>query len=349
MILTTTIGSYPKPKFLEIPDWFQGDKGTDTDRPTEDWKSAIKILSSNKNKIIEKALAEVINDQVVSGIDIVTDGEIRRENYIHYHCRHINGIDFDHLTKKTARTGNYDCYLPTINSQVSFTKPFLDSEFKINQKYTLNPVKITIPGPLTIADTIANEFYDDNKRLGLDLSKIINKEIKYLADAGCRYIQIDEPLFARKSKEAIEYGLENLERCFYGIEKNIEKIVHICCGYPDKVDSQDYPKAPLESYSTLSDYLEESLIDTVSIEDAHRHNDLALLENFKSTKVILGLVKIASSEIESVEEIYERIKKALEHIDSSRIIAAPDCGLGYLTREMAMIKLKNLSEAAKLF
>tara|TARA_B110001454_G_scaffold213273_1_gene231182 strand:+ start:1929 stop:2978 length:1050 start_codon:yes stop_codon:yes gene_type:complete len=348
MILTTTIGSYPKPDFLKIPDWFQGEKGTDSERPTDKWKEAIELLGKERNVLIQKAVAEVLSDQIKSGIDIVTDGEVRRENYIHYHCRHIKGIDFNGLTKKTARTGNYDCYLPTIRSKLFFNKPFLNNEFTINQKISSNPVKITIPGPLTITDTISDNFYFDDKKLGNDLSQIINKEIKYLAEVGCMHIQIDEPLFARKSQEAIEFGLENIERCFYGIPKEVEKIVHICCGYPDKIDSVDYPKAPLDSYSILANYLEDSLIDTVSIEDAHRNNDLKLLENFKSTKIILGLVKIASSEIESVEMIYERIKKALNHIDKERLIAAPDCGLGYLTREMAMLKLNNLAQAAKL-
>ena len=348
MILTTTIGSYPKPDFLKIPDWFQGKKGTDSEKPTLKWEKAFELLGKERDILIQKAVTEVLNDQINSGIDVVTDGEVRRENYIHYHCRHIKGIDFNKLTKKTARTGNYDCYLPTIKSRLSFKRPFLNNEFIINQKISSNPVKITIPGPLTITDTIFDNFYFNNKVLGNELSQIINTEIKYLAEAGCKYIQIDEPLFARKSKEAIEFGLENLERCFHGISNEVEKIVHICCGYPDKIDSVDYPKAPLDSYSILANYLEDSSIDTVSIEDAHRNNDLKLLESFKSTKIILGLVKIASSEIESVEMIYERIKKALNHIDKERLIAAPDCGLGYLTRKMAMLKLNNLAQAAKL-
>ena len=347
MILTTTIGSYPKPEFLKLPDWFQGEKGTDTERPTADWKNAMNALGKNKEALIEKAVQEVINDQINCGIDIITDGEVRRENYIHHHCRYINGINFDYLTKKTARTGNYDCYLPTIESKVKFTEPFLNKEFKINQKNSSKPVKITIPGPLTITDTIADNFYFNEKNLGIDLSIVINKEVKALADEGCKYIQIDEPLFARKSTEANDFGIENLERCFHGISKDIEKIVHICCGYPDKIDSENYPKAPLHSYSDIATNLEDSLIDTISIEDAHRHNDLKLLEYYKTKKIIFGLIKIASSEIEEIEEIRSRIYDCLSHIDKDRFIAAPDCGLGYLSREMAMKKLKNLAQAVK--
>jgi len=164
---------------------------------------------------------------------------------------------------------------------------------------------------------------------------------------GCKYIQIDEPLFARKPIEANDYGIEQLERCFHGIENKIEKIAHICCGYPDRLDAIDYPKAPLRSYFDISKNIDESIIDTVSIEDAHRHNDLKLLELFKKTNVIFGLVKIASSKVESVNEIDYRIKKALNHIDKKRLIAAPDCGLGHLKKYMVLEKLRNLVEAAK--
>ena len=129
---------------------------------------------------------------------------------------------------------------------------------------------------------------------------------------------------------------------------DVEKIVHICCGYPDKLDAINYPKAPLESYFSISNQLDESVIDVVSIEDAHRNNDLSLLELYKNTKIIIGLIKIADSNIENIEEIDNRIKSALNHIDKERLIAAPDCGLGHLPRNLAISKLMNLVKAAKL-
>ena len=177
---------------------------------------------------------------------------------------------------------------------------------------------------------------------------VINVEIIRLVEAGCKYIQIDEPLFARKPQEAIDYGISNLEKCFKNIEtSNVEKITHICCGYPDKLDAVNYPKAPLSSYHQIAKLLDNSIIDTVSIEDAHRYNDLILLENFKKTKIILGLIKIASSMEETIDEIQTRIKKALNHIDLNRLIAAPDCGLGHLPRNLAKKKLKTMVEAVK--
>ena len=127
----------------------------------------------------------------------------------------------------------------------------------------------------------------------------------------------------------------------------VEKIVHVCCGYPDKIDSEDYPKAPLSSYSDISSNLEDSIIDTISIEDAHRYNDLNILEKFPTKKIIFGLIKIASSNIEDIDEIRSRILDCLNHIDKERLIAAPDCGLGYLSRELAIKKLSNLCKAVK--
>ena len=305
-------------------------------------------MGHERESIFLKATKEVINDQIECGIDIITDGEIRRENYIHYHCRNLKGIDFDKITKKVARTGNYECWLPTITNKVEAKESFLVDDWNKAQKLSSRPVKITIPGPMTITDTIVNEYYTSDKKLCEDLAKAINVEIKRLVDVGCKYIQVDEPLFARKPKEAIEYGIANLEKCFDSISSSdVEKITHICCGYPDKLDSVNYPKAPLDSYHQIVKLLDNSIIDCVSIEDAHRYNDLALLDKFKTKKIIIGLIKIASSVEETEQEIHNRIKDMLEHIDRERLIAAPDCGLGLLSRELAMQKLKTMVEAVK--
>tara|TARA_B100002003_G_scaffold164014_1_gene152249 strand:- start:238 stop:1287 length:1050 start_codon:yes stop_codon:yes gene_type:complete len=349
-VLTTVIGAYPKPSFLQLPDWFNAEGGTDTLKPTVDYNNAIKKMGEDAESIFLKAAAEVINDQIECGIDIVTDGEVRRENYIHYHCRHITGVDFNTLTEKIARTGNYKCWLPTIVAKVEAQDSFLVHDWKVSQKLSSKPVKITIPGPMTIADTIANTYYKSDDKMGFDLAGVINVEIKRLQKAGCKYIQVDEPLFARKPQKAIDYGIDNLAKCFEGLENTeIEKITHICCGYPDKLDVINYPKAPLDSYKKIAKALDASLIDSVSIEDAHRYNDLELLRNFTKTKVIFGLIKIASSQIETKEEIENRVLDALNYIDKQQLIAAPDCGLGHLPRQLAIEKLKIMVDVAKKF
>ena len=133
-MITTVIGSYPKPAYLKLPDWFKSKKGTDTENPTSDYIEAIREMGDEVEAIFLQATKDVINDQIECGIDIITDGEIRRENYIHYHCRHIQGIDFNKLSKKIARTGNYECFLPTIISKVEAKDPFLVDEWILTQK-----------------------------------------------------------------------------------------------------------------------------------------------------------------------------------------------------------------------
>ena len=349
-MLTTVIGAYPKPNYLKITDWFNVKGGTDTENPTKYYFKEVKQMGEKREELFLQAATEVIKDQIECGIDIVTDGEVRRENYIHYHCRHITGVDFETLTEKVARTGNYKCWLPTITAKVEAQDSFLVHDWKVSQKLSFKPVKITIPGPMTIADTIANTYYKSDDKMGFDLAEVINVEIKRLQKAGCKYIQVDEPLFARKPQQAIDFGIDNLAKCFEGLENTeIEKITHICCGYPDKLDVINYPKAPLDSYKKIAKALDASLIDSVSIEDAHRYNDLELLRNFTKTKVIFGLIKIASSQIETKEEIENRVLDALNYIDKQQLIAAPDCGLGHLPRQLAIEKLKIMVDVAKKF
>ena len=288
-MLTTVIGAYPKPSFLNLTDWFNTNK-TDKKYPTKYYNEEINDFGKNAEDLFLKATKQVIKDQELCGLDIITDGEVRRENYVHYHCRHLLGIDFSFLTEKPARSGSYTSFLPTVVSKVEAEKPFLVDEWKKNQSLTKKDLKITIPGPLTITDTVANKFYKTDEELGFDLAKAINIEVKRLVEAGCKYIQIDEPLFARKPEEALNYGIRNLEICFEGINNpKIEKIMHMCCGYPDKLDAINYPKAPLDSYKKISKQLDSSILDAISIEDAHRYNDEEIFEDFKNKKLILGL------------------------------------------------------------
>jgi 5-methyltetrahydropteroyltriglutamate--homocysteine methyltransferase len=305
-MLTTTIGAYPKPEEVPIRDWFLMEGGTDTPEPTAGYAETVRQYGARLESILDRATIDVVREQVELGIDIPTDGEIRRENYIHYHCRH-----------------------------------------QVAQSATKRPVKITVPGPLTIGDSVADDYYrNDARARGAALADALNVEIRRLADAGCPVIQIDEPVFARKVDAALAFGAEHLERCFHNVPPSTERVVHICCGYPNVLDAEDYPKAPNEAYFELASVLDEVAIDAVSIEDAHRQNDLALLERFARKKVILGVIAIARSRIEAVEEVRDRLRAALGHIDALRLLAAPDCGLGLLDRDLTRAKLRVLAEAA---
>ena len=404
-IVTTCIGAYPKPGYVKLPDWFNVAAGPDTAEPTQRWADAMRRMGEDAEAIIARGVEEVVGEQIEAGIDIPTDGEVPRENYIHYHCRHLNGFDFDNLTEKAVRGGTYSASLPTIRGPVSATREFLPADWRRAQGFSDKPVKITMPGPMTIADTNYDDYYHDPKKLGADLAAALNSEVLALAEAGCRHIQIDEPVFARRPADALAYGVENLERAFHGCPAQVTRTVHMCCGYPDRLDRDDYPKAEPQAYLQIADAMEDSSVQwlsspcknsphfekvgkysskshknrgemgnlslfmrvfamsvgkffmrrfifgvftlPVSIEDAHRHNDLALLERFATTTVIFGVVAIARSRVEPVEEIRARLCDALNHIDKARLVAAPDCGLGLLGRDLAREKMRNLSAAAK--
>ena len=348
---TTCIGAYPKPDWLPVRDWFQLENGQSSagSEVTRRYSAAIAGADAGLEKKFIEATRQAVADQIACGIDIPTDGEQRRENYIHYHCRHLDGFDFDNLTHRIVRGGAYETDLPTIRGRVR-AKPghFLDRDWVIAQNFTDRPVKITVPGPVTIMDTTADAFYGDERALAFDLAAALNHEIRALADAGCAQIQVDEPMFARRPEAALSYGLEALERCFHKAGEGVTRTMHMCCGYPNHLDDTTYPKADPGVYPRLAGELDGVAIDAVSIEDAHRHNDLALLEKFAKKTVVFGAVAIAESRIEPVEEIAERLKSALDHIDRHRLIAAPDCGLGFLGRTLAMDKLRNLTAAARI-
>lgn len=346
-IITTCIGAYPKPDQVELSDWFTDADGPDAAEPTRRWADAMRQMGEDAEAIIARGVQQVVGDQVEAGIDIPTDGEVPRENYIHYHCRHLNGFDFDNLSEKVVRGGTYSARLPTIRGPISARDRFLPADWRRAQEFCDKPVKITMPGPMTISDTNFDDYYHNEQKLGAALADALNEEVLALAEAGCRHIQIDEPVFARQPENALAYGVENLERAFHGCPAQVTRTVHMCCGYPDRLDRDDYPKADPLAYQRIADAMEDSSVQWLSIEDAHRHNDLALLERFKNTTIILGAVAIAKSRVEPVEEIRERLSAALNHIDKERLVAAPDCGLGLLGRNLARQKLHNLCAAAK--
>jgi 5-methyltetrahydropteroyltriglutamate--homocysteine methyltransferase len=345
--ITTTIGSYPKPDFVPTPDYFRQESLNDPGF-TRAYDDFIAAAPQDLEEKYVRGAGEIIADQLSAGIDILTDGEVRRDSYIHYHCRHLTGFDFRRLTPKVMRSGSWEIPVPTITGPVTAGAPFLVHDWKMAQSLTKNHVKMTIPGPMTIIDSTFDAHYGDEPTLARDLAEAINVEVRALAQAGCVYIQIDEPVFARYPEKALAYGIENLERCFDGVPEWVVKIMHMCCGYPDRLDNEDYPKADPEAYFRLAPALDASAIQQVSIEDAHRHNDLSLLERFGRTSVILGVVAIARSRVEPPEEIRTRAAAVLEHIDPQRLLLAPDCGLGMLPRRIARAKMQNLVRAARM-
>ncbi|QGX97994.1 5-methyltetrahydropteroyltriglutamate--homocysteine methyltransferase [Roseovarius faecimaris] len=343
---TTCIGAYPKPDYLPIQDWFQVhyDAEDYNERVTQGWTRE-KMRAAQD--LFDRATAEAVADQIACGVDIPTDGEQRRENYVHYQCRHFTGFDFENLTRAVMRNGAYTVDLPTIRGKITGQdNSTLVRDWQVAEAAAGRPVKITLPGPMTIADTTADAFYDDDAALARDLSDALNGQVRALAEAGCRFIQVDEPIFARKPDQALAYGIETLERCFHGVPGEVTRVVHMCCGYPNNLDDDDYPKADQQAYAQIAEAV-DGVTDQISIEDAHRYNPGDLFERFKTSQLIVGFVTVASSRVEPVEEIRTRMQEILQHIPAERLLAAPDCGLGFLGRELAMTKLRNLSTAAR--
>ncbi len=307
---TTVIGAFPKPDYVPVSDWF--------DLPDLDyaarWADEMSAAGDDAEGSFVRAAADVIADQVAAGIDVVTDGEVRRENYIHYHCRHLTGFDFEHRAEETMR-GVLPVVLPTITGPVAATEPFLPHDWRVAQAVTDRPVKVTIPGPLTITDSTVDRHYGDRSALVADLAVALNAEVRALAEAGCTHIQVDEPVFARRVGDALAFGIDALATCFDGVPDSVTRTVHCCCGYPRFLDDEEYEKAPPSAYLEIAEAVDAVRIDRFSLEDAHRPNDLAdLLPRFRDTTVILGCVAIARSRLETVDEVATRLAEALRHI-----------------------------------
>ncbi len=348
-LLTTTIGSYPKPDFVLVRDWVH---------PKSKYKPTYDAHIADRRYFHDKAIStsiflgtiDAVRAQIDAGIDVPTDGEQGREHYIFYHLRHLKGVDYNRLQIRTVR-GIEEWYkdVPTISGRIEPQGHFLRYDWQIAQQIagTGHSVKLTLPGPMTIADTVVDDYYGDETKLHRALARALNAEIRDLAAAGCEWIQIDEPLFARYPDKALAYGIENLEHCFAGVHEGVNRVVHLCCGYPRELDDPDPPKADRASYFKIAEALDEADVDAVSLEDAHRYNDLTLLEKFRTIKVIFGVISIAATRVERVDEIRDRLSAALHHIDAERLIVGPDCGLGMLDKATAHEKLKNLVEAAR--
>ncbi|MCH9018769.1 MAG: 5-methyltetrahydropteroyltriglutamate--homocysteine methyltransferase [Proteobacteria bacterium] len=345
-LLTTTIGAYPKPDYVPAISGGQS-RGLTRAEPTKAYDVFLSASPADAEERFTRATREAVRDQVGAGIDVPTDGEIRREHYVFYHCRHLRGIDFGRLVRKSMRNDSWQAEVPTVCGPISAGPPFLPDDWRCARAASDRPIKITVPGPMTITDTTADAHYGDERALGAALADALNVEIRALADAGCAWIQVDEPVMARYPDKAVDFGIDNLSRCFHGVPEAVTRCVHVCCGYPAVLDEEDYPKADREAYFAIADGLEAALVDVISIEDAHRHNDFGLLERFATSRVALGVIGIARTRIEPVDEIVARLEEALEHIDRNRLIAAPDCGLIMLDRATARAKLANLVLAAR--
>lgn len=369
-VKTTVVGAWPKPDYLDLPDWFSSGNGMVCYNPVMKEK-ALASLEKNGDcvtDVVQKAVDEVITKQLDLGLDVVTDGEIERENYFFHFVRNIQGMQLDGKTKKLIRDGASSTYAAMAVGKLEINEGWAWKEWErsvqvVEQWLTKNGqggddvraraagrVKYTIPGPMTMMDCIVDKHYGEGKERDLidDLISCVNKEILNLAEHGCKIIQIDEPVMMRYPDKAVAYGLQDVVKCFQGLPSDVTTIVHLCCGYPDHLDQDDYIKADKNIYITLAQLLDKSGIHQASIEDAQAQNELdQLLPHFKNITIILGVVKVARSTVEPADLIEQRARDALKYIDPDRLILAPDCGLGFLPEDLIMQKLSNMVQAAK--
>ncbi len=344
----TTLGAYPKPQGLPVVDWFAGESTMGPHATL-----AMNALGKRRDQTdvvaeLDAATRDAVADQIACGVDVPTDGEMRRENYLHYHCRHLNGIDFNRLTERLLRNGSWRGEVPTFVGPISARDHFLRRDHEIASEGVAVPIKITLPGPITLMDSTADAFYGDDKGWGAALARAINDEVLDLVASGCTQIQIDEPAFARYPERAAAFGFDLLDQCLAGMPNHVTTTLHMCCGYPDRLDNENYPKADPAAYAQLAPHVDATAIDIVSIEDAHRPNNLDLFRRFERVQVALGVVAIARSKVETSGEIARRLSDVAAVLGTDRLVVAPDCGLGLLDRETAMAKLRAARAAADL-
>jgi len=348
---TTVIGSFPYKN--EIPNWFRKQEksstGMSNSNATTMYTEYMEKSENEREILIEEEINRIIKIHEDLDFDIFTDGEVGRENYVHFILRKWSGVNFTNLKEKTLRNGAYTTKLPVITNKLQSDNTFSPKDWLKSAKFAKNreSLKYTLPGPMTIFDTVVNDYYQTEYDCLYQIAILINKEMQALQECGCKYIQLDEPVYARYPGKVLKWGKELLEICFKDI--HIHKSLHICCGYPDELEQTDYLKSDKNSYHVLAPILDDSIIDSISIEDAHCKNDLeTLLPMFKNKIVILGVVKISTVALETPKEIVDRLVLALKYIDYNRLWISPDCGLGMLPIDIATAKLQAISTAFKM-
>lgn len=345
-VMTAIVGSYPKPKYL-----FPGSGRELLDNVGMSFYDLEKEIGSREfRERLDRAALMAIEDQNTAGIDFITDGEERRGHYVLYVLRKLRGFDFHNLRRRPIRDGAYVRELPVVVDRIAYGKPILVDDYRFTQQYAKGIAKIGLPGPSTVVDSVADDYYNGKpEQMAMDYAQAIRHEVENLLDAGCRAIQFDDPVLLRYPERAKEWGLQALEACFQGFEEQALFFVHICAGYPDKpLERKGIAyKANTDYYHDVLSWLSDSTIDVVSIEGAQSNLDLSVLPAIGEKTVMLGVLDVGSNEVESVESLVERGREALQYLPRQQLILAPDCGMLQLSREAAKQKLANLATAAR--
>ena len=333
MILeTTVVGSYPQPSWL-VDRAKLGSKVPRVRQP-DMWRVAPAFLEQAQ----DDATLLAIRDMERAGIDIITDGEMRRESYSNRFATALEGIDIDNPGTTLNRSGQ-PIPVPRVAGPIRRRGPVEIRDVKFLRENTTRRIKITLPGPFTMAQQAQDDYYRDEEALAMALAAAVNEEIRDLKAAGADVIQIDEPWLQARHERAARYGVKAINRALEGIPGTT--VVHLCFGYAAAV------KEKPTGYSFLPQ-LADTRATQVSIEAAQPRLDLGVLRDLAPKTIMLGVLDLGDARVESPETVAARIRAGLAHVPAERLVAAPDCGMKYLPRDVAYGKLKALADGAAL-
>jgi 5-methyltetrahydropteroyltriglutamate--homocysteine methyltransferase len=330
---TSLVGSYAQPNWL-IDRSKLAKRFPPRVRARELWRVDPEWLEEAQDDATRLAIL----DQERAGLDIITDGEIRRESYSNRFATELEGVDLDNPGTALDRSGHPNP-VPRVVGKIRRRRPVEVRDLEFLKANTAKPVKMTVPGPFTMAQQAQNDFYAHEEEMALDYAAAVNAEIKDLFAAGADIVQIDEPYMQARAEKARKFGVATLERALDGVTGTTA--VHICFGYAAIIHER--PSA----YSFLPE-LAQSRIKQVSIETAQSKLDCTILKSLPDKTIILGVLDLSTHEVETPEMVAGRIERALPFVDSKRIVVAPDCGLKYLPRPVAFGKMKAMAEGAKI-
>jgi 5-methyltetrahydropteroyltriglutamate--homocysteine methyltransferase len=333
LLPTSLVGSYAQPEWLIDRKKLAG-RFPPRVRAKELWRVAPEFLDQAQND----ATLLAIRDQERAGLDIITDGEMRRESYSNRFATALDGVDIDNPGTALDRSGHPNP-VPRVAGKVTRRHPVEVGDVKFLRANTDRTIKITVPGPFTMSQQAQNDFYEDEAEMALDYAAAVNAEIKDLFAAGADIVQIDEPYMQARPEKARQYGLKALARALDGVSGTTA--VHICFGYAAII----HVRPP--GYSFLPE-LEAVPVRQVSVETAQSGLDCAVLSRLPSKTIILGVLDLSDMSIETPETVAGRIRRALPHVPAERIVIAPDCGLKYLPREVAFGKICAMVEGARI-
>ncbi|MBC2734379.1 MAG: methionine synthase [Desulfobacteraceae bacterium] len=333
MLLTTTVGSLPKPEWLAEPEklWAA-------------WRFEGEELARAK----ERAATEWLAHQEAAGLDIVTDGEMFRTHFVHGFLEHIQGIDWKKKTPMGIRDNRYTVDVPTVTGPLSRPHSVHLEEARFVRKATRRRLKFTLPGPMTICDTIADAHYGRRSDMAMAFAEILNAEARELSAIGVDVIQFDEPAFNVFMEDVKEWGIAALHRAVEGLD--CKTAVHICYGYgiEENLRWKDTLGSEWRQYEEIFPALNASRINQVSLECAESRVPLSLMSLLKDKELMVGVVAVTPDRVETPEEVARVIRRALDHVDPERLFPCSNCGMAPIPYETALGKIKSIAAGTAL-